>query len=469
MAKTITNISVFVAIEPYTMHTNTFTCLRLDVSYRKGKGFYVDYHAGWGNETCWGCELNFSNEQPLTDNISLLVLPANKNNSKTLQKIADNFSTGVAKKIVAFLFNERNFFMLNECIKDIALHGGHANVAQLDKLMAAAHKNESNDSNNNNNSTIKNSTTMGKNVANDLIGRVLIVANGKGKYTITSVNGESVTTHFEIEGGPSYDVPLTITGIKDMIANNQGHWEGEEPTAKPTEDETDAEEITSEDVEKMASEPVEQVEPIAEQPKAEPKTEQPIREHKLYATRITEPKTEQPKKKSAPKGTYKFETYKTKRTGKEGGKIFGFTEDSPIYQASQELHGAKTWVYKNGNRIYGLMFGPRYKDAAEEMCKALNNGADLEECATIIEGNTEALKQQHEEKRAEYAKRRAEREAAKAEKATATNAKAAATNATAERMYTESEVKTRLYNMCVRIAKDTGSDIKDFEPYIQAA
>lgn len=482
MAKAVTNLCLYVAIAAYELQGNKFTSLRVDVDYRKGKGFYVSYHAGWGSSLGWGCMFDFS-KNPLTDTTSVLVLPANKNSSKVLVQMQQNLKADIARKIIGFLFNQRNFYMLNECIKQIAINPDWATEEQLNKLIAASkHEgygesdnadidNENNSNNINNN---KISTTMAqKNVnADNLVGRVLVNEAG-AKYTILKVNGDKLNVKFEREGSPMYNFDMAKTQIDAMLQCG-AHWQGEEvetadttATDNATDTTDDVEEVNAEDVDnEPKAEPikVKMVDPIIgedlsgnaseEEPKAEPKATTTKRTTKARTINMNT------------KGALRFETYKTKRTGELGGKIIGFTEGDPIYNAGRDLHAAKTWVYKNGNRIYGLMFGPKYRDAAKEMCDAINErGADLEECANIINSNTENLKAAHEERKAKYEQRKAEREAEKANK-TATNAKAAAKNV---KMYTEDEVKERIRNAFAVLAKAMKKDVSVFEPIIKAA
>ena len=66
--KTIDHMDLYVSIAPYKHETasdQTFDSLRVYVSYRKGSGFEVGYHPGWGDGAMWGCLFDFS-KNPLT-------------------------------------------------------------------------------------------------------------------------------------------------------------------------------------------------------------------------------------------------------------------------------------------------------------------------------------------------------------------------------------------------------------------
>lgn len=325
----------------------------------------------------------------------------------------------------------------------------HMNVQEL--VAPSAINNNSNS--NNNSTTSNNSTTMAKNVKGaDLIGKTLVGKGNSFTYKIESENGDVIACTYT-RGGTSMKVNLRTKDIDDMTSKGVAAWQ-DEPTAEQPKAETkgftkvdgytvkddkgedvkfgtyapnidpdaptdnvkvaDFEEVDATDGEdkvvKKSSIVVDMTgkqttEPIHEQPKAEPVNEQPINEPKAEESK---PKT----KKSAGKksgGKYTFTTYKTKK-GKEGGEIRGFAEDDDIYSLPAEtiltLHASKTWRKdKKGNKTYCLLFGPRYKDAAEQVCEALNNGAGFDEVKAIVDGRTAERAAKREEwkaKRAEY-------------------------------------------------------------------
>lgn len=182
----------------------------------------------------------------------------------------------------------------------------------------------------------------------------------------------------------------------------------------------------------------------------------------------TEEETPKPKakaRKRTAKGKYTFATYTTKR-GKTAGKICGLSEDEPAYQRAGEIHASHTWERKDGKRVYTLLFGPRYTDAAKEVCRALNEGADFDELLDIVETNTEALAQKRAEMKAEYLEKKAKREE---ERKAAKTAKAAAKASKDEELYTEAQVKARIRNAFALLAKALKVNVDDLEPIIKVA
>lgn len=287
--------------------------------------------------------------------------------------------------------------------------------------------------NNNNNSTTSNSnsTTMTQNVKGaDLIGKTVIMGENIAKYTITAINGEMATTTFERQGLQPMTVPMRVKDLLDMVESGKAHVDEPISTDNTTKAD-DVEEVNAEDI--KAEEPVApKIIPIRQESKAE----EPKTETKTAETIHEQPKAEQPKtaKKSGKKssGKYSFTTYKTKK-GKEGGEIQGFAEDDAIYSLDSDviltLHASKTWRRdKKGNRIYCLLFGPRYREAAEQVCEALNEGAGFDDIKAIVDGRTAERAAKREEWKAKRAEYIANREA-KAAAATATDT--ATDNATA--------------------------------------
>ena len=348
--------------------------------------------------------------------------------------------------------------------------------------------------------------------AADLIGKELIVGNGVAKYIIKSVEGDTWRCIFHRDGVKDLELPMKAASLLKMVEEKRVAW-AEAPTetkaesAKPesTKDETakpetkpeptkaetkgdadDIEEVDAEEVEepkptpkpakpklrvvtgKIVKEKVreaieeaedeEPTEPIDETEDDEPETETE-----------TEPEEETPKPKAKArkraKGKYTFATYTTKR-GKEAGKIVGLDENEPAYQRAGEIHASHTWERKDGKRVYTLLFGPRYTDAAKEVCRALNEGADFDELLDIVETNTEALAQKRAEMKAEYLEKKAKREE---ERKAAKTAKAAAKGAKSEELYTEAQVKERIRAAFAMVAKALKINIDDLEPIIKVA
>lgn len=344
--------------------------------------------------------------------------------------------------------------------------------------------------------------------AADLIGKELIVGNGVAKYIIKSVEGDTWRCIFHRDGVKDLELPMKAASLLKMVEEKRVQW-AEAPTeakSETTKDETakpegtkaepteaKAEGETDDDIEEVDAEKIEEPKPTPKPAKpklrivtgkivkekvreaieeAEEEPTEPIDE-----TEEDEPETEteeeveetpKPKakaRKRTVKGKYIFATYTTKR-GKTAGKICGLSEDEPAYQRAGEIHASHTWERKDGKRVYTLLFGPRYTDAAKEVCRALNEGADFDELLDIVETNTEALAQKRAEMKAEYLEKKAKREA---EKKAAKTAKAAAKGAKSEELYTEEQVKERIRAAFAMVAKALKINIDDLEPIIKVA
>lgn len=333
--------------------------------------------------------------------------------------------------------------------------------------------------------------------AADLIGKELIVGNGTAKYIINSVEGDTWMCTFQRKDAKDLELPMKAASLLKMVETGKVRWAEEpagakpetpkagEPTEADTEGELDdVEEVDAEEIEepkptpkpakpklrivtgKIVKEKVreaieeaedeEPTEPIDETEEDEPETEP---EEEVEET----PKPKAKARKRA-KGKYTFATYTTKR-GKTAGKIQGLSEDEPAYQRAGEIHASHTWERKDGKRVYTLLFGPRYTDAAKEVCRALNEGADFDELLDIVETNTEALAQKRAEMKAEYLEKKAKRE----EERKAKTAKAAAKGAKGEELYTEEQVKERIRAAFAMVAKALKINIDDLEPIIKVA
>ncbi len=345
----------------------------------------------------------------------------------------------------------------------------------------------------------------------DLIGKELIVGNGVAKYIIKSVEGDTWRCVFHREGVKDLELPMKAASLLKMVEEKRVQW-AEAPTeakAETTKDETAKPEPKPEPTKAEAEDETDDIEEVdaeeIEEPKpAKPKTAKPklrVVTGKIVKEKVreaieeaeeeeptepiededepeTEPETEtepeeeveetpKPKAKARKraKGKYVFVTYTTKR-GKTAGKIQGLSEDEPAYQRAGEIHASHTWERKDGKRVYSLLFGPRYTDAAKEVCRALNEGADFDELLDIVETNTEALAQKRAEMKAEYLEKKAKREE---ERKAAKTAKAAAKGAKGEELYTEEQVKERIRNAFAMAAKALKINIDVLEPIIKVA
>ena len=125
-----------------------------------------------------------------------------------------------------------------------------------------------------------------------------------------------------------------------------------------------------------------------------------------------EAKDLKPETKTKPSGKLRYETYKNKK-GKTCAKIVGFTEGDAMLERgnAERIHASSTYERdKKGVKLYMLIFGPRYADAAKDVCRAMNEGKTLVDCQAIIDAATEERVQKREEwkaKRAAYLANRA--------------------------------------------------------------
>ena len=354
---------------------------------------------------------------------------------------------------------------------------------------------------------------MGNNFkAADLIGKELIVGNGVAKYIIKSVEGDTWRCTFRRKDAKDRELPMKAASLLKMVETGQVKWAeaptGAKPetakpestkdeTAKPeptkaeaeSEDETDdIEEVDAEEIEEPKPKPKaakpklrvvtgkivkEKVREAVEEAEDEEPTE-PIEGEEPETETETEPEEEEVEETPKPKakarkrakGKYVYATYITHR-GKPGAQITGFAPDDEAYKRARELHALASRERVNGKRVYSIVFGPNFADAAKNMCDALNDGAGMDELLDIVDVNYKSLEQKWADKKAEYAEKKAKREA---EKKAAKTAKAAAKGTSkGEELYTEEQVKARIRNAFAMVAKALKINIDDLEPIIKVA
>lgn len=254
------------------------------------------------------------------------------------------------------------------------------------------------------NANTKSTTIMATNMkAADLIGKVLILGDGNSKYVIKSVEGDKLQCDFIRGDGAPVQVPMTLSQIEAMLVNGKGYWEGDAPSGAP---------VPASDVVVGNIETVEEVSAITPQ-----KPTAPIPTDKSKAEKSVKPKKQdKPKTKAEPTQTYagtlKYEAY-TNRKGKVCARIVGLNEDDEAYQQAAELHASATYERtKKGDKVYLLIFGPRYADAAKNVCDLLNMGKPLADCRAIIDKATEERAKQREEWKSRREERKAQAETA---------------------------------------------------------
>lgn len=337
--------------------------------------------------------------------------------------------------------------------------------------------------------------------AADLIGKELIVGNGVAKYIIKSVEGDTWRCVFHRDGVKDLELPMKAASLLKMVEEKRVQW-AEAPTEAKTEstkDETAKPEPTkaeaegeTDDIEEVDAEEIETPKPKAAKPKLRVVTGKIVKEKVREAVEEaedeeptepideteedepetepeTEPEEETPKPKAKArkraKGKYVYATYITHR-GKPGAQITGFTPDDEAYKRARDLHGLTSREWVNGKRVYSIVFGPNFADAAKQMCDLLNDGAGMDELLDVVDTNYKSLEQKWAEKKAEYAEKKAKREA---EKKAAKTAKAAAKGAKGEELYTEAQVKERIRNAFALLAKALKVNMDDLEPIIKVA
>ena len=82
------------------------------------------------------------------------------------------------------------------------------------------------------------------------------------------------------------------------------------------------------------------------------------------------------------------------------------SETDAAYQQAAAIHASASYERdKDGNKQFYLCFGPRYAEAAKQVCEALNAGKPIEDAIAIIDKATEERAVKREEgrrKREEY-------------------------------------------------------------------
>lgn len=448
MAK-IEDKNFYVGVTPYEHEGATYDVLNVTVGYRKGRGFYANTHAGW--KTDWGgygCTFDFSGN-PLTDTIWVDVKDSPKNSQKTIDVMAAALQQ--AKDDIAYLFNERDWEHLKHLMKSVALYGYTASTCEFMKnvkneamvkaqvengrkssgikyrpatmaeiedrdtdlymngervyvlMVCRSETIESGESTldyimltnmkkvqvedlqviDENNNEPKSEETMAQNMkAADLIGKVIIVGDNVASITIKSAEGDTLQGEFKKGDAAAIPMPIKLAQLEKMLSDKVWKLQGDTAAETPADEVEEVDEIK------------------VEGPKAAPKAE----------TIDMKPKGE-PKKSDKPKadGKLVYSTY-TNKKGKTCARIVGFGENDPAYVNAADLHGSATYERdKQGNKTFYLIFGPRYADAAKEVCKALNAGKALKDCKAIIDKATDERARQRDE----WKQKREERKAAK--------------------------------------------------------
>ena len=378
MAK-IEDKNFYVGVTPYEHEGATYDVLNVTAGYRKGRGFYANIHAGWNTDWGgYGCTFDFSGN-PLTDTIWVDVKDSPKNSQKTIDVMAAALQQ--AKDDIAYLFNERDWEHLKHLMKSVALYGYTASTCEFMKNVKKVQVEDLQVIDENNNEP-KSEETMAKTMtAQDYVGKTVSIKGSDAKYVIKSVEGDKLMTDFyRAKDAQPMPCPLPWATLESKLKEGVYIVEGATATA---------------------ADEVEEVDEIkVEGPKAAPKAETIDMKPKQSKPKATKPKAD---------GKLTYSTY-TNKKGKTCARILGFGENDPAYVNAADLHGSATYERrKDGGKTVYLIFGPRYADAAKEVCDALNAGKALKDCQAIIDKATEERARQRDE----WKQKREERKAAK--------------------------------------------------------
>ena len=441
----IQNYDFYVAIKPYQVENRTFNEVHVSVCYNYSHNhFYVSLQPGWKSDFGHGCVI-MGDQNPLTASTWVKLQQSPKNSQKTINLMGEALEQFA--DLIALLFNQREWVKLERGVKNItqsALPRKEGSVPCLpslaslrkeaDKYIASCAESEpateTNDQTTNNQPEVMKANVK---VA-DLIGKEIIVGNNVAKYVIKSVEGDTLQCDYCI-GTKAVPMPLKLATVTDMVA--QGKWTCDAIAATATATEKPADTIPGVDVpEESDIAPLVTMPPTpptdsedVEDPNGEPdpdcvgelvsvtkeeldrihknlKKDKPADEKPAAKSDTTVTKKPATKKatKVESKANLVYQTYKNKK-GKVCAKIMGFKEDDAAYKSGMDLHGSASYETVNGERIYALYFGPRYTDAAKQVCEALNAGKSVAEAKAIIDSTTEERAKAREEwkaKRAEY-------------------------------------------------------------------
>ncbi len=448
MAREIESYKFYADITPFEADDMNFNevCVSVDFNSNR-KCFYASLQAYKRKESSYGvshsCWL-MGRDNPLTSDHMVFLQSSPKNSQKTINTMGEALEQ--FSDLIVLLFDQREWQKLEAIVKNVtqsALPGAATTTATLRKLadqyIASASKSEADKTNPETNQTTNNQTSVMNNntiKAADLIGKEIIVGNNVAKYVIKSAEGDTLQCDYVI-GTKAVPMPLKLHTVTDML--NEGKWtcpgigttatneskpadttmpgidvpeESDiapvvtmpDPTAPTTpEAADDTKEPDPDCVGEIVSVTQEELDRIHENLKNKPTAKKPAK--KEAASKQTKTKTE----KTTANLTYK--TYKNKKD-KVCAKILGFKEDDAAYKAGMELHGSASYETVNGERIYALYFGPRYADAAKQVCEALNQGKTVADCKAIIDANTEQRAKAREEWKAKREEWKAKKEAA---------------------------------------------------------
>lgn len=320
------------------------------------------------------------------------------------------------------------------------------------------------------------------------VGKSFSTCNGMVKYTIVSVDGNTIDTLFTGAGRDAISVKMKAEDANKLFASGNAKWEDastettedapkseqpkaeqpkstkkstkktlkakrvEIPEAEVIDDEDkDEHEATTEDTKDTKAEAVDDA-PMADDEFSklmqsinnicatttdsteDASTEDTEDTEEADAEEVedteeapnTEPKSTKGTKKSSDK--YVYAEYTTKR-GKTAPKIMGFDGTEDTYTEAMLYGGAKSWEYAKvgGKKVkaYTVIFGSRWCEAAKQMVIQLNNGGDLDDMQEISLTYRQAMESERKAQKEEYLAKKEERAKAKAAKASTKSAESA--------------------------------------------
>lgn len=330
---------------------------------------------------------------------------------------------------------------------------------------------------------------MAKNVnAQEYVGKVLVLSDGKSKYVIKSAEGETLKCEFSREGSQPSEVSMSVSQVDAMIKAGKAEWETMTKVGEYTVKDDNGNDVTFESVApNVGYEEVEEVsaitptKPVAQTVDMKPKEEKrPTGRDKFVVARVPHPgeSGDGPKPTKPTKTTLsevRLVVYTTARTQQQAPRIEGFAgEDDPRwkkhYDEKQRLKDLKAdaekkndrlrkamkgktkaekeammaqWVVvpndpfnasyftdrTTGEKTYSLVMGAKYLDVAQQLVDAYNT-ADREAWAraeqAVAEVKSSVVAEAVAERQAKREERQAKREEARPEVKAATEQPTAA-------------------------------------------
>ena len=230
--------------------------------------------------------------------------------------------------------------------------------------------------------------------AADLIGKTIVVGENQAMIMVKSVQDNGMLACEFKKTGDANTTPLTVTlpNLNGMVEKGLWHIADNTSTSNVT---TEADVAEVNDI-------VPVVTPKKSEEKPQTSAIKPQTSNKPKAKPQTSAIKHQPSK-----GKYVYSTYQTSK-GKTSAKITGVSETDDAYQQAAAIHASASYERdKDGNKQFYLCFGPRYAEAAKQVCEALNAGKSIEDAIAIIDKATE----ERATKREEWKQKREERKA----------------------------------------------------------